>query len=103
MAETNKPITHLALFQEKSVRRVWYGGRWYFSIIDVIAILADTDNPRRYWTDFKRKLVSEGYDQVYAKIVQLKMQIPETVVGMYRQRPTQFSISQERRSVSGVS
>jgi hypothetical protein len=103
MAETNKPITHLALFQEKTVRRVRYDGRWYFSIIDVIAILANTDNPRRYWSDLKRKLVSEGYDQLYAKIVQLKMQIPETVVGVYWQRSTQFSISHEHRSVSGAS
>jgi hypothetical protein len=45
MAETNKPVTHLALFQEKTVRRVWYDGRWYFSIIDVIAILTDTAIP----------------------------------------------------------
>ncbi len=77
MAETNKPITHLALFQEKTVRRVWYDGRWYFSVIDVVAILTDTDNPRRYWSDLKRKLIAEGYDQVYEKIVQLKMQAPD--------------------------
>src|SRR5206468_1305302 len=46
---------------------------WYFSVIDVIAILTESANPRRYWSDLKRKLIAEGYDQLYEKIVQLKM------------------------------
>ena len=71
--EPRKP-TGIALFQEKSVRRVWYQDRWYFSVIDVIAILTDSPNPRRYWSDLKRDLEVEGYDEVYAQSVQLKMQ-----------------------------
>ena len=74
--EPRKP-TGIALFQEKSVRRVWYQDRWYFSVIDVIAILTDSPNPRRYWSDLKRDLEVEGYDEVYAQSVQLKMEAPD--------------------------
>jgi hypothetical protein len=42
------------------------------SVVDVIAVLTDSENPRRYWSDLKRKLKAEG-SQLYGKIVQLKM------------------------------
>src|SRR5947209_17085043 len=77
MTKEPKQPTGIALFQEKSVRRVWYQNRWYFSIIDVIAILTDSPNPRRYWSDLKRDLEVEGYDEVYAQSVQLKMEAPD--------------------------
>ena len=64
----------IKIFEEKKVRTVWDSEteEWYFSIVDVIAVLTDSDNPRRYWSDLKRKLLKEG-SQLYAKIVQLKM------------------------------
>jgi DNA-damage-inducible protein D len=65
--------TSIALFQEKTIRRTWHNEQWYFSVIDVIAILTDSDNPRRYWSDLKRKLKAEGYSELYEKIVQLRM------------------------------
>jgi DNA-damage-inducible protein D len=73
MPKEPKQSTSIALFQEKTVRRAWYQDRWYFSVVDVIAILTESPNPRRYWSDLKRKLTAEGYDQLYANIVQLKM------------------------------
>jgi DNA-damage-inducible protein D len=73
-SEDSKPSTSIALFQEKTVRRVWYQEKWYFSIIDVISILTDSPNPRRYWSDLKRDLEAEGFAEVYAENVQLKMQ-----------------------------
>lgn len=45
---------------------------WYFSIVDVISILTDSNEPRRYWSDLKIKLKNEG-NELYDKIVQLKM------------------------------
>ncbi len=42
-------------------------------MVDVIAVLTDSEIPRRYWSDLKRKLIAEG-SQLYEKIVQLKMQ-----------------------------
>jgi DNA-damage-inducible protein D len=73
MPKEPKPTTSIALFQEQSVRRVWYEEKWFFSIIDVIAILTDSPNPRRYWSDLKRDLDAEGFREVYALSVQLKM------------------------------
>ncbi len=50
--------------------------KWYISIIDVIEVLTESNNPRRYWSDLKIKLEREG-SQLYDKIVQLKMQAPD--------------------------
>ena len=64
----------IKIFEEKKVRTAWDDEteEWYFSVIDVIDILTDSSNPRRYWSDLKSKLAKEG-SQLYAKIVQLKM------------------------------
>ena len=45
---------------------------YYYSVIDVIAVLTESKNPRRYQSDLKRKLKKEG-SQLYENIVQLKM------------------------------
>jgi DNA-damage-inducible protein D len=54
------------------IRRQWVNDRWYFSVVDVVAVLTDSETPRRYWSDLKRKLRDEGFE-LYEKIVQLKM------------------------------
>lgn len=73
-----KENTQIKLFEDKKVRTLWDSEKeeWYFSVIDVIAILTDSENPRRYWSDLKRKLNAEG-SQLYADIVQLKMRAPD--------------------------
>ena len=65
----------IQLFENKRIRTAWDGEKeeWYFSIVDVCEVLSDTDNPRRYWSDLKRKLKAEGAVELYEKIVQLKM------------------------------
>lgn len=69
-----KKATSVALFQEKQIRRHWDEDQelWYFSIVDVIAILTESSVPKRYWSDLKIKLNKEG-SEVYEKIVQLKL------------------------------
>lgn len=64
----------IQLFEDKTIRSAWNEEteEFYFSIIDTVKALTDTDNPRRYWSDLKRKLQAEG-SQLYEKIVQLKM------------------------------
>ena len=66
----------IKLFEDKQVRSVWdsEAEKWYISIIDVIEVLTDSANPRRYWSDLKIKLEKEG-SEVYENIVQLKMNI----------------------------
>lgn len=63
----------LIVFQEKEIRRVFYKEEWFFSVIDVIRAIVDVKNARRYWSDLKRNLQKEGFNEVYEKIVQLKM------------------------------
>ena len=62
-------------FEDYPIRSAWDTEReeWYFSIIDVIRVLTDSENPRRYWSDLKRKLKMEGAGELYENIVQLKM------------------------------
>ena len=69
----------IQLFENKRIRTAWDEEKeeWYFSIVDVCEVLSGTDNPRRYWSDLKRKLKSEGAVELYEKIVQLKMTAPD--------------------------
>ena len=74
MAEV-KDNSSIQLFEDQKIRTAWDAEKeeWYFSIIDVISVLTGTANPRRYWSDLKRKLKAEGANELYEKIVQLKM------------------------------
>ena len=62
------------IFEETKVRAQWNEEeeKWYFSVIDVVAVLSGTERPRRYWNDLKKKLAKEG-SQLSGKIGQLKM------------------------------
>lgn len=70
----NKLETITNLFEKKEIRSIWNKEEeeYYFSVVDVIGALTDSNIPKRYWSDLKRKLISEG-SQLYEKIVQLKM------------------------------
>ncbi|MBI5000051.1 MAG: Bro-N domain-containing protein [Euryarchaeota archaeon] len=62
----------MVVFQGKNIRRKWHEGQWYFSVVDVVAVLTESTIPRRYWADLKAKLDEEGFE-LYEKIVQLKL------------------------------
>ena len=68
MEEGNK----IVVFGGKSVRRVWYEDRWFFSVVDVVEVLTESSIPKRYWSDLKIKLGEEGFE-AYDKIVRLKL------------------------------
>ena len=65
---------NIKIFEERKVRTIWDEETedWYFSIIDVVEVLTDTDRPRKYWNDLKKKLLKEG-SELSEKIGQLKM------------------------------
>lgn len=67
--------TAIKLFETKKVRTHWdeKTETWFFSVIDVVEILTESNLPKRYWSDLKLKLTKEG-SEVYDKIVRLKMQ-----------------------------
>lgn len=71
-----KKKTSIKLFESKKIRVHWDNDaeKWYFSVIDIIQTLTDSNNPCRYWSDLKRKLTKEGFNQLYEIIVQLKLE-----------------------------
>lgn len=75
MMDETKDINEIQIFEDQKIRTAWDARQeeWYFSVVDVIAVLTGTENPRRYWSDLKRKLKKEGAVELYEKIVQLKM------------------------------
>ncbi|RLG15693.1 MAG: hypothetical protein DRN71_00680 [Candidatus Nanohalarchaeota archaeon] len=64
----------IVLFNDKQIRRVWNEEKedWFFSVIDVIAILTESANPRKYWSVLKTRLKQEG-SQLATNCSQLKM------------------------------
>ena len=69
----------IQLFEDHKIRTAWDEDKeeWYFSVVDVIRALTGSENPRRYWSDLKRKLKAEGAVELYEKIVQFKMTAPD--------------------------
>ncbi|MBI5073179.1 hypothetical protein HZA99_05140 [Candidatus Woesearchaeota archaeon] len=65
----------LKLFENKKVRVQWVEEeqKWYFSVIDVIAVLTESSNARKYWSVLKTRLNAEG-SQLATNCSQLKMQ-----------------------------
>lgn len=74
MAEENQ----IQLFEGQQVRYVWDSEKekYFFSVVDVIQVLTETDRPRKYWSDLKHKLETEG-SEVSEKIGQLKLPAPD--------------------------
>jgi len=70
-------LTKIAIFKGKQIRKVIYNNEWWFSIIDVIEALAETERSRKYWSDLKSKLIKEGFLEVSEKIGQLKLLAPD--------------------------
>jgi hypothetical protein len=68
-------MSNIKVFENKKIRTQWNETEedWYFSVVDVISILTDSSQPRKYWNDLKRKLKQEG-SQLSEKIGQLKLQ-----------------------------
>ena len=75
--------TQIKSFEEKKVRTIWDAEKeeWYFSVVDVVAVLTESDRPRKYWNDLKKKLQQEG-SELSEKIGQLKM--PSSDGKMYK-------------------
>ena len=62
----------IIVFQGNNIRRTWFNDEWWFSVVDIIGVLTQTDRARKYWSDLKTKLQDEGFE-VSAKIGQLKL------------------------------
>ena len=69
-----KQQNELKIFDNKKVRTLWEAEqeKWYFSIVDAIAALTDSPNPRKYWSVLKTRLKKEG-SELTTNCSQLKM------------------------------
>ncbi len=70
-----KKDNSIVLFHEKQVRRHWdeENELWYFSIVDVLEILTESENPQVYWRVLKKRLLDEGSNETVTKCNGLKM------------------------------
>ena len=78
MAQNDK----IQLFEDKRIRTAWDEEKeeWYFSIVDVVAVLTDQPDQRgasNYWAKLKQRLKEEGSDQLLTNCQQLKMKSPK--------------------------
>ncbi|MEI6704778.1 MAG: Bro-N domain-containing protein [Deltaproteobacteria bacterium] len=74
---TKTDLIRVAVFEGKHIRKIMHEGEWWFSVIDIVEVLSGSSIPKRYWSDLKNKLVSEGFTETYEKIVRLKMIAPD--------------------------
>ncbi len=66
MQQTMTRHNQIQIFEEKKVRTVWDDAeeKWYFSIVDAVAVLTDSPDPRNYWKVLKHRLKKEGNQSV---------------------------------------
>jgi len=61
----------LVVFQDKKIRRIWHNGKWFFSVVDIVAVLTDSPTPRQYWGKVKdREFIALELSPIW---VQLKL------------------------------
>ena len=65
--------TKIALFKGKKVRKTLYQNEWWFSVIDVIEALTDSDCSSVYWTAMKARVKNEGKFEISTICRQLKL------------------------------
>ncbi|WP_051555270.1 BRO-N domain-containing protein [Legionella fairfieldensis] len=56
--------TAIAIFKDKTIRRVWHNNEWWFSVIDVCAALTDSPDAGAYWRKLKQRLIAESNQPV---------------------------------------
>ena len=62
----------LVVFQDKEIRRAWFNDEWWFSVVDIIGVLTESEDARNYWKVLKHRLSKEGSEAV-TKCNQLKL------------------------------
>lgn len=72
MKKKQEKSNKIAIFEGEEIRRVSVDGEWYYSVIDVIKVLTDSDNPRNYWSMLKSREMDNGIE-LSTICVQLKL------------------------------
>lgn len=61
----------------KNIRRIWHNEDWYYSVIDLIGVLTNAPEPRKYWNQIKARASTEGFEITLKEIVQLRIKSPD--------------------------
>ncbi|MFZ3017235.1 MAG: hypothetical protein WA056_02110 [Gallionella sp.] len=71
-------MSNIKLFEAKHIRSVWddEAQRWLFAVVDVVAVLSESQNPQVYWRVLKKRLLAEGNESV-TNCNALKMTAPD--------------------------
>ncbi|MHB8745776.1 MAG: BRO-N domain-containing protein [Gammaproteobacteria bacterium] len=72
----SKPESHLVVFQETAIRRVWHHEEWWFSVVDVCGVLTESPDAGAYWRKLKQRLGAEG-GEVVTFCHGLKLEAPD--------------------------
>ena len=75
----NKLETISNLFEGNEIRSIWDSEKedYYFSVVDVISVLTNSNNPRNYWNMLKARMTEEEQSELSTKCVQLKLQVKD--------------------------
>ena len=68
-------ISQPAIFEQKEIRRIWHQKQWFFSILDIISVLADSSSPKTYWAKMKDR--EPGLNQLFPFWEPLKLIAPD--------------------------
>ncbi len=67
-------LTKIAVFKGKKIRRTIYNNEWWFSVIDVVGVLAESENARDYWYKMKIREKNESLVELSTFCRQLKLE-----------------------------
>lgn len=70
-------ISKIAIFKGRKIRKIWIGDAWWFSVIDVVAALTLSDNPRDYWYKMKIREKDDAGVELSTVCRQLKLTAPD--------------------------
>lgn len=73
MTKNNK----LVIFENRQVRRIWHNNEWFYSVVDIVAVLTDSANSRDYWYKMKIREEKETQIQLSTICLQLKLESPD--------------------------
>jgi DNA-damage-inducible protein D len=63
----------LAVFQEKQIRKIYHNDEWYFSVVDVVAVLTDSVDSKDYWYRLKKRMSEDEKSELSTICRQLKL------------------------------
>lgn len=74
MTKSDNQFTKIAIFRNKKIRRIIYKNEWWFSVVDVIEALTDSNKPRVYWHAMKVRVKNEDGTELSTNCRQLKLE-----------------------------